>query len=136
CARDGRPSQCDSNSVRHRATRRTNFPSRPDLQTRFIEFLRRHYFQGPHDPGHQWPPHVPDLVSDDSTAEERQAGFASSDHRSHVDDGFQQRDGAADHRRSKQDPPISEWSEVSNSYCRPSGAWTFYELLPTAYAVG
>ncbi len=111
-AGDGWASGRHSNSLRHRATRRTDFSSRADLQTNLAEFLRRHYFQRHHDSGNQRPSHVPDLVPDDGVAQEGKAGSASGDHRSHRHEGFLQGNGSAEDRRVEQDSRLSERNQV------------------------
>ncbi len=72
-----------------------------DLETHLTELFRRHYFQGHYSARHQRAPHVPDLVSDDGSAQSRQAGPASCNHRPPTAEGFFQSHGAPENRRSQ-----------------------------------
>jgi len=65
------------------------------LEARLAELFRRHYFQRHYGAGHQWTPHVSDLVPDDRSAQERETRSASGDHGPHLNEGFFQRHGAA-----------------------------------------
>src|SRR5208337_182689 len=121
-AGNGGPSRCHSNSLRCGPPRRPHLPARPHLQAHLAQLLRRHHFQGHYHSGNQWPAHVPNLVSDDRAAEERQARSASRDHRPHPHERLFQGNGAAEDRRVEQDPGVSERDEIgmvegSEGYC-------------------
>ncbi len=72
-----------------------------------LEMAGHHYFQRNYGAGHQRPPHVPDLVSDDRAAESGETGPPSRDHGSHRDEGFLQSHGAVEDGRGEQDSRLS-----------------------------
>src|SRR5262249_42060567 len=93
-----------------------NLPARAHVQANLAELFRGHHLQRHHHSGHQWPPHVSDLVSDDGAAQGRKARFAPRDYRSDRDERFFKCNGAVEDRGGEQDSGVSERYEVIPLY--------------------